>query len=300
MLPPVRPVVPIGLVRQLVDVEVNVPVEPDVCRIGPDDPRVPDVRFRLQRRGIVNVDGVLLRHEHVHGAVAVGAEAVCVAAALTQVHHVVGRALRAQDVERWIRAEVARFDAVEVVARQRGVVHDVAVEGEFGAVEALGYVGQGQTRAALVKGYPLVRGHVVEGAERGRVPVQLAPGFARAEVQHDEARAAFVAAVDDVGYPLARCGGVGAHVEAEVVHVRVWVVDARRERVGSADGVVGQVDGYEFGPPGGCVRHRERFRFVRARSSRVEDPEGVVRGDEKGLHADEGVCRVATERDPIE
>ena len=134
--------------------------------------------------------------------------------------------MRAQDVVGWIRAQVARFDAVEVVARQRGVVHDVAVEGEFGAVEALGDVGQGQAGAALVKGDALVRGHVFEGAERGGVLGQLAPGLAGAEVQHDEAGAAFVAAVDDVGDAFAGCGGVGAHIEAEVVHVGVWKVDA--------------------------------------------------------------------------
>ena len=68
---------------------------------------------------------------------------------------------------------------------------------------------------------------------------ELAPGFAGAEVEHDEAGAAFVAAVDDVGDAVAGCGGVGAQVEAEVVHVGVWVVDAWREGVGSADGVVG-------------------------------------------------------------
>ena len=182
--------------------------------------------MRLQRRRVIRINRVLLRHEHVHGAVAVAAEPVRVPAPLTQVHDVVGRPLRAQDVVRWIRAEVARFDAVEVVARQGGVVHHVAVEGEFGSVEPFLDIGQGQAGTALVKGDALVRGHVFEGAERGWVLGQLAPGLAGAEVQHDEAGAAFVAAVDNVGYAFAGGGGVGAHVEADVVHVGVWIVDA--------------------------------------------------------------------------
>ena len=59
-----------------------------------------------------------------------------------------------------------------------------------------------------------------------------------AEVEHDEARAALVAAVDDVGDSLAGCSGVGAHVEADVVHVGIGKVDAGWEGVGATDGVV--------------------------------------------------------------
>ena len=100
------------------------------------------------------------------------------------------------------------------------------MEGEFSPVEPFLDVGQGQAGTALVKGDALVGGHVFEGAERGRVLGQLAPGLAGAEVQHDEAGAAFVAAVDDVGDAFAGCGGVGAQVESDVVHVRVGTVDA--------------------------------------------------------------------------
>ena len=82
MLSSIGPVVPIGLVRQLIDVEVNVPIEPHIGRIGPNDARIPNVRLGLQRGGVVDEDGVLLRHEHVHGAVTVGAEAVGVTAPL--------------------------------------------------------------------------------------------------------------------------------------------------------------------------------------------------------------------------
>ena len=226
ILPQIRTVIPIGLVRQLIDIKVYIPIESHVRGIGPDDSRIPHVRFGLQSRGIVNVNRILLRHEHVHGAVTVAAEAVGVPAPLTQVHDVVGCPLRAQDVVCWVRAEVLRLDAVEIVARQRRVVHDVTVEGELGAIEAFWDVRKRQAGTTLVKGDALVRRHVFEGAERGRMLGQLAPGLARAEVQHDEAGPAFVAAVDDVGYAFAGRGGVGAHVEAEVVHVRVGIVDA--------------------------------------------------------------------------
>lgn len=91
----------------------------------------------------------------------------------------------------------------------------------------------------MVEGYALVRGHGFDGAERGGVLGELAPGVAGAEVQHDEAGAALVAAVDDVGDSLAGCGGVGAEVKAEVVHVGVGKVDAGWECVGATDGVVG-------------------------------------------------------------
>lgn len=141
--PQIRAIVPIRLIRQLINIEINIPIEPHIRRIRPHDPRVPHVRLRPQARRVVDVNRVLLRHEHVHSAVAVATEAVRVAAALAEVRDVVGRALRAECVVRGVRAEVLRWDAVEVVAGQGGVVHDVTVEGEFDAVEALLDVGQG-------------------------------------------------------------------------------------------------------------------------------------------------------------
>ena len=175
VLPQIGAIVPIGLVRQLIDVEINITVEPDIGRIRPNDPRIPDVRLRLQGRGIVHVNRILLRHEHVHGAVAVAAEAIGVAASLAEVPDIVGRALRAQDVVGRVRAEVLGFDAVEVVAGEGGVVHDVAVEGELDAVEAFLDVGQRQAGAALVEGQALVGGDVARSAEGGGMLGQLAP-----------------------------------------------------------------------------------------------------------------------------
>ena len=53
----------------------------------------------------------------------------------------------------------------------------------------------------------------------------MPPGSTGAEVEDYEACAAFVAAVYYVADSCAGGGGVKAEVEAEVVHVGVWVVD---------------------------------------------------------------------------
>ena len=226
ILPQVRAIVPIGLVRQLVDVKINVPIEPHIGRIRPNDPRVPHVRLRLEGRRIVHVNRILLRHEHVHGPVAVPAEPVGVAAPLTEVPDIVRRALRAQDVVGRVRAKVLRFDAIDIVAGEGGVIHDVAVEGEFDAIEAFLDIGQRQAGAALVKGQALVGRDVAWGAEGGGVLGQLAPRLAGAEVEHDKARPALVAAINDICDTLAGCGDVGSHVETDIVHIRIGIVDA--------------------------------------------------------------------------
>ena len=300
ILPQIRAIVPIRLIRQLVDVEINVPIEPHIGRIRPNDPRVPHVRLRLQGRRIVHVNRILLRHEHVHGPVAVPAEPVGVAAPLTQVFDVVGRALRAQGVIGRVRAEVLRFDAVEIVAGEGGVVHDVAVEGELDAIEAFLDVGQRQAGAALVKGQALVGGDVAWGAEGGGVLGQLAPRLAGAEVEHDEARPALVAAIDNICDTLAGSGGVGSHVETDIVHVGIGIVDAGQKGVGPDDGVVVEVDGYQLWSARRGVWHGQHFRLVRAGSSSVKDPESIVGSDEQGLNADECFCRVTSKWDAIE
>ena len=95
ILPQIRAIVPIRLVGQLIDVEVDVAIEPDVRGVGPNDPRIPNIRLRLQRCGVVDVNRVLLRHEHVHGPITVGAEPVSVPASLAKIHNIVGCPLRA-------------------------------------------------------------------------------------------------------------------------------------------------------------------------------------------------------------
>lgn len=106
---------------------------------------------------------------------------------------------------------------------------------------------------------------------------ELAPGFAGAEVEHDEAGAVFVAGVDDVGNSLAGGSGVRAHVEAEVVHVGVWEVNGRGKGVGARDGIGGQVHADEFRAAGSCIGHGEHGGLVDTWTAGVKDPEGIVR-----------------------
>ena len=96
-------------------------------------------------------------------------------------------------------------------------------------------VGEGEAGAALVEGHALVGRYVFEGAEGGGVLGQLAPGFAGSEVEHDETVAALVTAVIDVADSFAGGSDVCSHVEAQVVHVRIWVVDGSGEGIGRND-----------------------------------------------------------------
>ena len=96
-------------------------------------------------------------------------------------------------------------------------------------------VGEEEAGATLVEGHALVGGYVFEGAQSGGVLGQLAPGFAGSEVEHDETIAAFVTAIIDVADSFAGDCGVCSHVEAQVVHVRIWVVDGGGESKGRND-----------------------------------------------------------------
>ena len=91
-------------------------------------PRISDIRFSLQTRTVVIINRILLRHEHVHSTIRVAGKAVGVPASLTEVLDVVGCSLCAQSIVCGIGAEVLRFDAVKIVGREWGVVHDVTVK----------------------------------------------------------------------------------------------------------------------------------------------------------------------------
>lgn len=56
VLPPIDTIVPIGLVRQLVDVHVYVPVETHIGAVRPDNPRVANVRNGLECGGAVFIE----------------------------------------------------------------------------------------------------------------------------------------------------------------------------------------------------------------------------------------------------
>ena len=53
VLPPIDAIVPIGLVRQLVDVHVYVAIETHVGAVRPDDPRIANVWSGLKCGGAV-------------------------------------------------------------------------------------------------------------------------------------------------------------------------------------------------------------------------------------------------------
>lgn len=124
----------------------------------------------------------------------------------------------------------------------------------------------------------------VDAADRGLV-VETPPGLARTQIEHDEAVAALVAAIDDVGDARAGSqGGVAAQVEAQVVHVAIGVVHRAWEGIRFVDGVVvrsvcatagegSDVDGYDFRATGLGVWHRwVACAAMDGRAACVEDP----------------------------
>lgn len=70
------------------------------------------------------------------------------------------------------------------------------------------------------------------------------------EVEHNEAGAAFIRGVNNIGNVSAR-----TEVEADVVHVAVGKVDSRWEGIGCVDAVVGQGDTNYFWAARLGVRH---------------------------------------------
>jgi hypothetical protein len=71
---------------------------------------------------------------------------------------------------------------------------------------------------------------------------QAAPGGARAEVEHDEARAAFVGGVDDESDAGAGGRGVGPQVEPDVVHITIRKMHIRRKRIRRIHAIIRQID----------------------------------------------------------
>ena len=67
----VRTIVPVGLVEQLINVHVEIPVEANTGAVGPENSRVPDPGVGLQVPWVVVIDGVLSGHELINQAIAV-------------------------------------------------------------------------------------------------------------------------------------------------------------------------------------------------------------------------------------
>jgi hypothetical protein len=112
----------------------------------------------------------------------------------------------------------------------------------------------------------------------------VAPGFAGAQVDDDDAVAALDGGIRDVGDAAAGRGARGTEVDADVVEVAVGVGDVGGEDDGLEDAVGGEVDAEEFGPAG----RGGRERAVGGQGApRVEDPGAVGRVDDDGLGADD-------------
>ena len=168
MHPEIHAIIPLGLIRQLVNIHVEIPIRAYTRGIRPEDPRIADKAMDLQVRRVVVVDGVVGGHEHVDAAVVVAFEAVGLAAALAEPGDVVAGGLFGEGVG-GRGEEVGGGDAVEGLARQRAVVDVGAVRGDLDAVEAFLLVGEGGAGVAVVEGVALVGGDGAWDAEDGGV-----------------------------------------------------------------------------------------------------------------------------------
>lgn len=300
--------VPVWLIGQLVDIHVDVAISANAGTVWPDDPGILDERVGLAVQGIIVVNGIVRRHQLVNQSITVTFETIGIATALAVRADVGVRVDFGEGIGVW-RSQIQGRDRVENVARQRRVVHVLPIGRERDAIEALQLPHDGRAFLAEVERVALVGRHVLRDAEHRYVLRQSAPRLARAEIEHDEARPAFVGAVDEVGDSLARLGAIRVQVEPQVVEVRVWIVDGRGEGEGLVYGVVGQRDRNDLWATRLCVGHRGiALRVVDRRPSRVEHPErlgswehAVVGGwrDPYCLNRDEA-CRIATaKRDAI-
>lgn len=87
--PQITPVIPHRLIRQLVDVQVHVPILPNRRAIRPQDTRIANEGLSLQRRGIVRIHSVVLGYQLVNQAIGVALKTVRVAASLSMIRDVV-------------------------------------------------------------------------------------------------------------------------------------------------------------------------------------------------------------------
>jgi hypothetical protein len=300
--PPIHALIPIRLVRQLINVQVHISILADTRAIGPDDPGVPHKRLRESRGRVVRVHGIVLGYQLVDESVAIPLEAVCVPAALAVTRDVSGGANLSQAIA---LAQIPRRDRVQIVRRQRRVVHGAPIGAQLQAVQPLAERLHGRPDAALVKRHALVARHVAVDTQRTRVLRQAPPALARAQIQHDEARPPLVAAVHNVRDPLARRRELGAQIEADVVHVRVRKVHGCGERVRLVHAVVPQIHGDDLGPARLRIRHRRRaVAREHRRAPGVDDPQRLRaprdrRRDVQRLHANQARRVAAAKGDAV-
>lgn len=294
MHPPVHAVVPVRLVRQLINVHVDVTIRGDARTIGPYDSWVPHKPMGLSILWVKVVNRVLLRHQLVDEPIRIALEAVRIAAALPMARYIGVRFNFSQRIGVTC-AKIPCRDRVQHVRRERGVVQSLSVGRELYPVEAFLLPANRHATLSEVERVTLVRGHVVETTQDGEILCEAPPGFARAEIHHDEARSAFVGRVYEIGDAMARgIREIGIEIEAEVIEVRIGIVHARWKREGLVDGIICKRYGYKFRASRLGVRHRGvALGVVHRGSTCIDCPErfwtlGVGRRDVDGLDADEG------------
>lgn len=152
----------------------------------------------------------------------------------------------------------------------------------------------------------LIARHIILTAQDRRILRETSPGLSCTEIYHDEARAAFVGRINEVGNSFAgRVGKIRIEVESQVIEIAVRIVHTRREGESLVDGVVRQIDRYKFRSAWLGVGHAwVTLRVMHSRSSGVNRPEGlwtlrVARCYVHSLHADESRGISRTERDPV-
>ena len=134
MDPPIRPIVEVRLIHQLIDVPINIPVLRHARRVRPNDPRIPHKRLRPERGRVVRENRVLPGDQLVDQPVAIPFKPIRRSTSLAEVPDVAGCVFGRAGAG--VIAEVGCFDGVEVVACQRGVVHGASVGRELDAVDA--------------------------------------------------------------------------------------------------------------------------------------------------------------------
>jgi len=198
--------------------KIQIPIRRNRHTIRPANPRIPYKHTQQPSRRIEDIDSVLFEITQIDEPVAVRLEAVGDAFLAVRDHG----CLSADFGEGGVVAQARGGDAVQIAARDGGPVEGFAVGAGRAGDDAL--VGAGDAVDGLA---PDELEELLLGADLRDV-VEVAPRGAGAEVDDDEAVAAFGAGVGDVGDSLARGGDVRPEVETDVVEVLGrWSVRSR-------------------------------------------------------------------------
>ena len=214
MQPQTDPVIPHRLVRQLVNIHVEIPVRANRSTIWPQNSRVTHEPVRLEICRVIVGNGVLGGHELLDEAVGVAFEAICLTAALAEPDYVVGCGLFGELVG-VASAEVEGGNSVDGLCRE-GSSRCNCHRGCFWMPSRPSYWWpRGMPGHLEIEGVALVSWGVFVDAEDRGVLGKGTPGLASAEIEHNEACATIAGGADDIADAAA--GGaeyVGAKVEA--------------------------------------------------------------------------------------